>query len=116
LVAKKTNSVYESGRRCGAWVKFKITKSQEFVIGGYTLSEGARSHFGSLLVGYHGPDGLVFAGRVGTGFSDKVLANLYAKFQKLKVPSCPFVNLPEKSRGRWGPRDYAGSHETLSLA
>jgi bifunctional non-homologous end joining protein LigD len=102
LVAKKTNSVYESGRRCGAWVKFKITKSQEFVIGGYTLSEGARSHFGSLLVGYHGPDGLVFAGRVGTGFSDKVLANLYAKFQKLKVPSCPFVNLPEKSRGRWG--------------
>jgi len=48
LVAKKTNSVYESGRRSGAWVKFKITKSQEFVIGGYTLSEGARSHFGSL--------------------------------------------------------------------
>ena len=102
LVAKKPNSVYESGRRSGAWVKFKITKSQEFVIGGYTLPEGGRKYFGSLLVGYQGPNGLLFAGRVGTGFSDKVLANLHAKFQRLKVPSCPFVNLPEKSRGRWG--------------
>jgi bifunctional non-homologous end joining protein LigD len=47
LVAKKRDSVYESGRRSGAWVKFKITKSQEFVIGGYTLPEGSRSHLGS---------------------------------------------------------------------
>jgi len=102
LVAKRPNSVYESGRRSGAWVKFKITKSQEFVIGGYTLPEGGRKYFGSLLVGYHSADGLVFAGRVGTGFSDKFLANLYAKFQKLKMSSCPFINLPEKSKGRWG--------------
>jgi bifunctional non-homologous end joining protein LigD len=92
----------ESGRRSGAWVKFKITKSQEFVIGGYALLEGNLKYFGSLLVGYQGSEGLLFAGRVGTGFSDKVLANLYAKFQKLRAPSCPFVNLPEKSRGRWG--------------
>jgi bifunctional non-homologous end joining protein LigD len=55
LVAKKPNSVYESGRRSGAWVKFKITKSQEFAIGGYTLPEGGRKYFGSLLVGYHAP-------------------------------------------------------------
>ena len=58
--------------------------------------------FGSLLVGCQSPEGLVYAGRVGTGFSDKVLANLYAKFQNLKTASCPFVNLPEKSKGRWG--------------
>jgi bifunctional non-homologous end joining protein LigD len=102
LVAKRPNSVYESGRRSRAWVKFKITKNQEFVIGGYTLPEGSRSHFGSLLVGYNCPDGLMLAGRVGTGFSEKVLANLYGKLQKLKTPSCPFVNLPEKSRGGWG--------------
>jgi bifunctional non-homologous end joining protein LigD len=101
-VAKKLNSLYEAGRRSGAWVKFKITKAQEFVIGGYTLPEGARSHFGSLLVGYNSPNGLRFAGRVGTGFSEKTLANLYAKFQKLRQPDCPFVNLPEKSKGRWG--------------
>jgi bifunctional non-homologous end joining protein LigD len=102
LVAKRPDSVYESGRRSGAWVKFKITKAQEFVIGGYTLPEGARSHFGSLLVGYHGTDGLMFAGRVGTGFSEKLLTNLYSKFQKLRQSDCPFVNLPEKTKGRWG--------------
>src|SRR6516164_4852629 len=102
LVAKIPNPVYESGRRSGAWVKYKITKSQEFVIGGYTLPEGGRKYFGSLVVGYNSPDGLVFAGRVGTGFSDKMLASLYGKFQKLTVPSCPFVNLPEKTKGRWG--------------
>jgi bifunctional non-homologous end joining protein LigD len=102
LVAKKPNSVYESGRRSGAWVKYKITKSQEFVIGGYTLPEGSRSHFGSLLVGYNSPFGLRFAGRVGTGFSEKLLASLYGKFQKLREPTCPFINLTEKTRGRWG--------------
>jgi bifunctional non-homologous end joining protein LigD len=44
----------------------------------------------------------MFAGRVGIGFSDKALANLYKKFQKLRQPTCPFLNLSEKSRGRWG--------------
>jgi bifunctional non-homologous end joining protein LigD len=102
LVAKRLRSVYESGLRSGAWVKFKITKAQEFVVGGYTVPEGARSHFGSLLVGYHGPDGLIFAGRVGTGFSEKQLANIDAQLQKLRQTDCPFINLPEKRRGRWG--------------
>jgi bifunctional non-homologous end joining protein LigD len=102
LIAKRPDSLYESGRRSGAWVKFKITKSQEFVIGGYTLPEGGRKYFGSLLVGYNSPEGFVFAGRVGTGFSDKVLANLYGKFQKIRRPTCPFINLSKKSKGSWG--------------
>src|SRR5262249_1048324 len=70
--------------------------------GGYTLPEGNRSYFGSLLVGYQNPKGLVFAGRVGTGFSEKLLASIDAHLQKLKRATCPFINLPEKSRGRWG--------------
>jgi bifunctional non-homologous end joining protein LigD len=57
LIAKRKTSVYESGRRTGAWVKFKITQSQEFVIGGYTLPEGGRKYFGSVLVGYQSPEG-----------------------------------------------------------
>jgi bifunctional non-homologous end joining protein LigD len=44
----------------------------------------------------------MFAGRVGTGFSERLLVNLYGKLQKLRQSSCPFINLPEKSRGRWG--------------
>jgi bifunctional non-homologous end joining protein LigD len=102
LVAKRPSSVYESGRRTGAWVKVKLTRSQEFVIGGYTLPEGSRKYFGSLLVGYNSPDGLRFAGRVGTGFPEKLLASVDAQLQKLKRPTCPFINLPEKSKGRWG--------------
>jgi bifunctional non-homologous end joining protein LigD len=84
LIAKRPDSLYESGRRSGAWVKYKITKSQEFVIGGYTPPEGSRKYFGSLIVGYHSPKGLLFAGRVGTGFSERDLADLYAGLQKLK--------------------------------
>jgi bifunctional non-homologous end joining protein LigD len=101
LVAKRLDSVYESGRRSGAWVKVKLTQQQEFVIGGYTPPEGSRKHFGALLVGYQSPTGLLFAGRVGTGFSEKVLADLYGGLQKIKLATCPFVNLPEKKRGRW---------------
>jgi bifunctional non-homologous end joining protein LigD len=102
LVAKRKDSVYESGRRSGAWVKFKITKSQEFVVGGYTLPEGSRKYFGSLLVGYNSPNGLVFAGRVGTGFSEERLATIDAQLQKIRRDTCPFINLPEKTKGRWG--------------
>jgi bifunctional non-homologous end joining protein LigD len=102
LVAKRLSSVYESRRRTGAWVKGKLTRAQEFVIGGHTMPEGSRKYFGSLLVGYQSPDGLRFAGRVGTGFSEKLLASVDAQLQKLKRSTCPFINLPEKTKGRWG--------------
>jgi bifunctional non-homologous end joining protein LigD len=89
LVAKRKSSVYESGRRSGAWVKFKITKSQEFGIGGYTLPEDGRKYFGSLLVGYHGSDGLLFAGRVGTGFSDSSWQISTRSFKTSGSPRAP---------------------------
>jgi bifunctional non-homologous end joining protein LigD len=99
LVAKRPDSLYEPGQRSGAWVKVKLTQQQEFVIGDYTPREGSRMYFGSLLVGYYGSDGLLFAGRVGTGFSEKALAMLYGGLQKIKRTTCPFVNLPEKDQG-----------------
>jgi bifunctional non-homologous end joining protein LigD len=102
LIAKKSDSLYEAGRRSGAWVKVKLTQQQEFVIGGYTPPEGSRKHFGALLVGYYGDAGFLFAGRVGSGYSEKRLADLYRSFQDIRRPTCPFVNLPEKRRGRWG--------------
>jgi bifunctional non-homologous end joining protein LigD len=102
LTAKRSDSFYESGRRTGAWVKIKLTEEQEFVIGGYTLPEGSRQYFGALLVGYYDKDELLFAGRVGTGSSEKALETLYGGLQKILRPTCPFINLPEKSKGRWG--------------
>jgi bifunctional non-homologous end joining protein LigD len=71
----------ESGRRSGTWVKFKITKSQEFIIGGYTLLEGRRKYFGSLLVGYHGPEELVFAAESALVFRTRSGEPLRASFR-----------------------------------
>ena len=84
LIAKRPDSLYESGRRSGAWVKVKLTQQQEFVIGGYTPPQGSRKYFGALLVGYQGPDGLLFAGSVGTGFSEKVLKDLHGGLQTIR--------------------------------
>jgi bifunctional non-homologous end joining protein LigD len=102
LIAKRRDSKYESGRRSGAWVKFKWTNEQEFVIGGYTQPKGTRTHFGALLVGSYEKDKLLFAAKVGTGFDQKLLASLHNKFKGLVRPDCPFANLPEKISGRWG--------------
>ena len=102
LTAKRPDSVYESGRRSSAWLKIKLTHEQEVVIGGYTLPEGSRKYFGALLLGYNGSGGLLYAGRVGTGFSEAALETLYGGFQQIIRATCPFINLPEKTRGRWG--------------
>lgn len=104
VVGKKKNSKYESGRRSGAWVKFKWTLEQEFVIGGFTPPRGSRNHFGAILVGYHDKGRLHFASKVGSGFAQKLLGSLYQQFRKLERADCPFANLPEKrpSSGRGG--------------
>src|SRR5438552_15447882 len=77
LIGKQRDSVYEPGRRSGAWIKLKCVNEQEFVIGGYTPPAGARKHFGALLVGYYDKGRLLFAGKVGTGFDSKLLSTLH---------------------------------------
>ncbi|HYG21684.1 MAG TPA: non-homologous end-joining DNA ligase [Verrucomicrobiae bacterium] len=103
LIAKQRDSKYEIGRRSGAWVKFKWTNEQEFVIGGYTEPQGSRSHFGALLIGYYAGNKLQFCSKVGTGFNEKLLKSMFERFQELKHSDCPFANLPEKKvSSRWG--------------
>ena len=101
IIGKQRHSVYEPGRRSGAWTKLKCVDEQEFVIGGYTPPQGARKHFGAILVGYYKNQELVFAGKVGTGFTSKSLAALHKKFQDQKRNDCPFVDLPSKESGQW---------------
>jgi bifunctional non-homologous end joining protein LigD len=101
LIGKQRNSVYEPGRRSGAWIKLKCINEQEFVVGGYTPPQGARKHFGAVLVGYYDNNKLVFAGKVGTGFSAKSLSTLHKEFQKTARDDCPFVDLPSKQNGQW---------------
>jgi bifunctional non-homologous end joining protein LigD len=102
LIGKRAGSQYEAGKRTGTWIKLKLVKEQEFVIGGYTDPGGSRKHFGALLVGVHQKGKLVFAGKVGTGFNEAVLRDLFRRFKPLARKECPFVDLPEKREGRYG--------------
>jgi bifunctional non-homologous end joining protein LigD len=101
LVGKKRDSVYEAGRRSGAWIKLKCVSEQEFVIGGYTPPGGSRKYFGAILVGYYKDKKLLFAGKVGSGFTGKTLSILHKKFQKEAQNDCPFADLPSKTAGQW---------------
>ena len=87
---------------------------QEFVIGGYTEPEGSRKHFGALLVGYYEEGKLMFAAKVGTGFSAALLQKLHAQFQPLRRKGCPFANLPTTSAGRWGAGITASKMKTCT--
>lgn len=102
LIGKRRRSRYEPGRRSGAWIKLKLSREQEFVIGGYTEPNGARSCFGSLLLGYYLKGDLRFAGKVGTGFNQKALTAIHQTMQDISRVTCPFADLPETKIGRWG--------------
>ncbi|MDQ2942589.1 MAG: non-homologous end-joining DNA ligase [Candidatus Dormibacteraeota bacterium] len=92
IVAKKLASKYEPGRRSGAWVKVKNRNRQELVIGGWLDGEGKRrGHPGALLVGYYDKGKFVYAGKVGTGFSDANLEKLQALMEPLEQPNSSFV-------------------------
>jgi bifunctional non-homologous end joining protein LigD len=98
LIGKRAGSKYDS-KRSGAWIKIKLYQQGSFVIGGYTQPGGERKHMGALLVGVYEKGKLKFAGRVGTGFSEKLLKTLSAELDKIAVKDCPFYNLPAIGRG-----------------
>lgn len=100
LVAKDSSAPYVENRST-KWLKVKIKKEEEFVIGGYTAPAGSRSHFGSLLLGaFRGRD-LHYVGRVGTGFTGKTLSALHRKFQPLVQAKSPFVLPPKIKDATW---------------
>jgi DNA ligase D-like protein (predicted ligase) len=99
VVAKRLDSRYEPGRRSGSWSKMRINIGQEFVIGGFTPGSNG---IDALVVGYYQGLKLTYAGRVRAGLVPASRRDLYEKLKPLVVPSCPFVNLPEATPGRWG--------------
>lgn len=91
VVAKKRDGTYQPGRRSAAWIKDKNWNTQEVVIGGWKAGEGGRtSGIGSLLMGIPAPGGLRFAGRVGTGFTERDLAKLKKTLAPLQTDRSPF--------------------------
>jgi len=100
VVGKDSSAPYVEGRST-KWLKVKIKREEEFVIGGYTMPAGARTHFGSLLLGaYQGGD-LRYVGKVGTGFTQKTLSMLHRTFQPLVRKTPPFVDPPREKGAVW---------------
>jgi bifunctional non-homologous end joining protein LigD len=101
IVAKDAASVYETGRRSTAWRKVKVRAEEEFVIGGYTAPEGARAHFGAILIGAFDDGKLRYAGKVGTGFTARTLAALAQRFAALRRADSPFADAPRMRDATW---------------
>jgi bifunctional non-homologous end joining protein LigD len=91
VVAKRLDSPYAPGRRTDAWIKIKNFATQEVVIGGWSQGKGHREGvLGALLVGIPGPNGLRFAGKVGSGFTESTLADLITRLALLVREDSPF--------------------------
>ncbi len=99
VVAKRLDTRYEPGRRSGAWLKIKNTHRQEMVIGGWIPGEGRRTaRIGALLMGVHENGAFRYAGRVGTGFTEKLLDDLRRRLEPLRRADSPFDAAPKLPR------------------
>jgi ATP-dependent DNA ligase len=98
-VAKRRDSLYKPGDRSGAWVKVRANRGQELVIGGYIPGS---TTFDSILVGYYERSDLMYAARIRNGFTSASRRTVFSKFEGLSIFKCPFRNLPESGKGRWG--------------
>jgi len=99
IIGKRKNSFYEPGKRSGPWVKYRVNRGQELVIGGYVPGPHGLD---SIIVGYYKGDDLVYVARVRNGFVPASRRQVFTRLRSLEVPDCPFVNLPETHRSRWG--------------
>jgi bifunctional non-homologous end joining protein LigD len=92
LIAKRADAPYRPGRTRD-WLKFKCESGQEFVVGGFTDPQGTRTGFGALLLGYYDPSHqLIYAGKVGTGFTQQTLDSLHATLAGLEQDHSPFAD------------------------
>ncbi len=102
IVAKHSQSPYETGRRSRQWLKVKTRQTQEGVIAGFTEPGGGRKHFGALVLGLFEGDELLYIGHVGGGFSEKDLKDIREQLDPLVQKECPFKVTPEtNARVTW---------------
>ncbi len=99
IIGKRKDSFYEPGKRTGAWIKYRLNQGQELVIGGYVPGTHGLD---SIIVGYYKDGDLVYVARVRNGFVPASRRQLFEKLRSLVKPECPFANLPESHRSRWG--------------
>ncbi len=98
ILAKRRASLYEQ-RRSREWLKIKITRRLECVIGGYTEPEGSRDYFGSVVLGLYDKNGrLIHVGQAGSGFDQRTLADVWKRLRKLETKKNPFSGEVEALR------------------
>lgn len=112
IISKRRDGPYAGGRGRD-WQKTKCVREQELVVGGFTDPEGSRSGIGALLLGVHdAARGLVYAGKVGTGFSARVAVDLRRRLDALEQRECPFATRPPGSkRAHWVRPELVGEVE-----
>ena len=99
VIGKRKDSLYQPGKRSGAWIKCRVNRGQEFVIGGYFPGPHG---FDSLIVGYYDGGKLIYVARTRNGFVPASRRQVFSKLKHLVTANCPFVNLPETRRSRFG--------------
>jgi DNA ligase D-like protein (predicted ligase) len=99
VIAKRRDSLYEAGKRSGAWVKCRANRGQELVIGGYIPGQHG---FDSLIVGYYKGKDLIYVARVRNGFVPASRRQVFEKIRHLVSTTMPFTNLPDTHKSRWG--------------
>ncbi len=98
FIAKKADSVYVQGNRTRNWVKIKLNKRHEVVIGGFTVNDGTSKLFSSLLVGVYENGRFEYTGKIGTGFTEKVQKEMMEKFKPLITGKAPFAEEPDYNK------------------
>jgi bifunctional non-homologous end joining protein LigD len=101
VIGKAPGSPYLPGVRSPAWAKVKVRAEDEFVIGGFSAPRGGRHHLGALLVGAWDGAALRYAGKVGTGFTERTLVDLDRRLSTLTRPSSPFADAPRARDVTW---------------
>jgi DNA ligase D-like protein (predicted ligase) len=99
IIGKRKDSPYQPGKRNGAWIKYRVNRGQELVIGGYVPGTHGLD---SIIVGYYRNNELIYVARVRNGFVPASRRQLFEKLRPLVKLECPFGNLPETHRSRWG--------------
>ena len=101
VIGKHAHSAYSAGRN-SSWVKLKVVRELDAVIGGITLPGGSREHFGALLLGLYDGKGLKFIGGVGSGFTEAAQAGILGRLEALRISGCPFTVQPDiRQQASW---------------
>ena len=99
VIGKSKGSFYEPGKRSGSWIKYRVNRGQDLVIGGYIPGPHG---FDSLIVGYYQGKDLMYVARVRNGFVPASRRKVFERICHLVSPVMPFANLPDTHKSRWG--------------